>query len=222
MIKLLLSLFIAVLPNAVKRYVYNHFFGYDIHPTASIGLSLINVKNVKMGPHARIKHFCVIKGLECLEIGAYGSIGVLNRFSGVPLSETSFFQAKKDRYPALIMGEHSAIVSRHYFDCNDTITIGRFTTIAGLGCAFWTHGINIKDNVQETAPIEIGDYCLVSARVVVIKGAKLPDYSVLGANSTLHKAYDKPYTLYSGVPAVPVTTLDSSYAYFHRKKGAVD
>ena len=62
----------------------------------------------------------------------------------------------------------------------------------------------------------------VSFRVVnVIKGSALPDCSVLGANSTLHKAFSQPYTLYSGVPAQPVAPLDPESGYFHRDIGFV-
>jgi hypothetical protein len=45
---------------------------------------------------------------------------------------------------------------------------------------------------------------------------------VLAAGSTLARAFDEPFTLYSGVPAAAVKSLDKDYAYFSRTRGFVD
>lgn len=224
-IKKLLELFgliiLAILPSKLKILVYNEFLNCDIHPTARLGFSYIKVKSIKMGPNTTIKSLCLIKNLELLEMGAKASIGRFNKISAMPLSEKRNFQSETNRFPALIMGRNAAIVSHHYFDCNNQITIGDFTIVAGSGTAFFTHSINIEKNLQETLPIEIGKYCLISSRCVIVKGAKLPDYSVLGANSMLHKTYTEPYCLYSGVPAVPIKQYDPNSAYFTRTVGFV-
>jgi len=119
------------------------------------------------------------------------------------------------------MGACSAIVKGHFFDCNHTITLGHHTIVAGQGSSFFTHGIDLAQNRQESSPIRIGNHCMIGACCVVLKGGVLPDCSVLGANSTLHKAFSEPYTLYSGVPAQPVATLDPESGYFHREIGFV-
>lgn len=212
---------LAIMPSKLKILIYNKLLNCDIHPTARLGFSYLKVKRIKMGSQTKIGSFCIIKNLEQIEMGESASIGRFNRFSAMPLSDKRNFQSETDRFPALTMGRNAAIVSNHYFDCNNKITIGDFTIIAGSGTAFFTHSINIEQNLQETLPIHIGKYCLISSRCVVVKGAKLPDYSVLGANSMLHKPYTEPYTLYSGVPAVPIKQYNPNSAYFTRTVGFV-
>lgn len=212
---------LAIMPNKLKIVIYNKLLNCDIHPTARLGFSYIKVKSIKMGPFTKIRSFCFIKNLEQLDMGEGASIGRFNRISAMALSDVRNFQSETNRLPALIMGRNTAIVSHHYFDCNNQITIGDFTIVAGSGTAFFTHSINIEKNLQETLPIHIGKYCLISSRCVIVKGAKLPDYSVLGANSMLHKPYTEPYTLYSGVPAVPIKQYNPNSAYFTRTVGFV-
>ncbi len=212
---------IAFLPTTVKRLIYNRLLGHDIHETARIGLSYVQAGKITMGPHARIRNFNVIRNLEKLEIGEGATIGSHNRVNALPLASRKHFLEEADRLPALILGKQAAITGKHVFDCNNTITIGDFTTIAGQNSIFYTHGINIDLCRQESGKIVIGSYCMVAARCVVIKGAALPDYSVLAANSTLHKAFTQPYMLYSGVPAKPVRELDPAGQYFHRQTGSV-
>lgn len=213
--KKLVYLFLAILPGRLKVKVYNAM-GHDVHPSARIGLSYVEAGKIILGPGASIGHFNVIRNIERLEMGAQARIGSQNYISAVPLHVKSAFQASPQRFPALVMEENSGLVGRNYLDCNDTIKIGAFTIVAGLGVCFFTHGINIKTNAQEAAKVTIGRYCMIAARCVITKGAVLPDYCVLGANSTLHKAFTEEYTLYSGVPALPVRTYDSSCAYFNR------
>lgn len=222
MIKFVLSLLVCILPSFIKRSVYNRFLGHEIDKTAHIGFSIVCVKKLKMSAHTKIKNFTVIKGLDYVEMAPYSSIGTFNRFTAVSADHKNLFVGEENRFPALTLGEHSSIVSKHYFDCNNTVKIGSFTTIAGMGTSFWTHGINIRDNKQETQPIEIGDYCLIGAQSVLVKGAKLPNFCVLGANSTLHKAQKDTHTLYSGVPAVPIMKFDEDSKYFSREIGSVD
>jgi acetyltransferase-like isoleucine patch superfamily enzyme len=62
----------------------------------------------------------------------------------------------------------------------------------------------------------------VGTGVVILKGSCLPDYSVLGAGSVLTKTMTEPYTLYSGVPAAPISELDKASRYFIRQTGFVD
>lgn len=218
----LCGMLLVFLPSPIKIYIYNKFLGCDIHKTAKIGVSCICVRKIKMGAGARIRHLNIIKNLELLDLGEAASIGNMNSFTAIPSSSSMHFKNEKNRYPALIMGEHSAIVKKHFFDCNNTISIGKYSTIAGLGSVFFTHGINLEENKQESNKIQIGDYCMVFACSVITKGAVLPDCSILGANSTLHKEFSETHTLYSGVPAQMVKKLDVNFKYFHRDIGYVE
>jgi acetyltransferase-like isoleucine patch superfamily enzyme len=94
--------------------------------------------------------------------------------------------------------------------------------VAGARSQILTHAIDFKRNRQVSAPVRIGRYCFVGTACVVLKGARLPECSVLAAGSTLARAYDETFTLYSGVPALPVKALDRDAEYFRRTRGHVD
>lgn len=214
------SLLISVLPSKVKRFVLNNFWGHEIHKTAYIGLSFVQAKKIKLGAGARIRNFNFIRNIELLELGENAFMDNHNHVDALPLSSKIHFLDEKERFPALIIGRNSYISGRHFFDCNDTLSIGAYTTLAGQDSLFYTHGINTRTNKQECKKLSIGNYCMVATRCVALKGAVLPDYSILGANSTLHKAFNTPYRLYSGVPAVEVRTLNADQKYFHRNQDA--
>ncbi len=219
--KLLKYGFVVFLPNPIKIFLYNKFFGWEIDKTAKIGLSFISAKKVKMGAHSKIRHLNVIRNVELLQMGESASIGNMNAITALPLGRKTHFQDEIDRAPALILGDHSAIVKNHFFDCNNTIEIGHHSIVAGHRTSFFTHSINVESNRQETKKITIGDYCMIGAHSVVTRGAILPDCSILAANSTLHKPHDKTHSLYSGVPAVAVKELNPESKFFHREKGFV-
>lgn len=221
-VTILLTVFSIFLPNSIKIRLYNRFLGHCIDKTAYIGFSFIWVRKIIMKEHSRIGHFNFITNLEMLKLGQFSSIRNFNRASALPLNSTKHFKDVLDRYPSLFLGKHTSVVNRNFFDCNSKIEIGDFSLIAGQGCIFYTHGINIENNRQETAPIKIGDYCMIGSRSILIKGSTLPSFSLLGANSTLHKKYKDSYWLYSGVPALPVKQLDTKSAFFTRKIGRVD
>lgn len=209
------------LPNTLKVIYYRKMFGWDISDNVKIGFSYIKASNVILSCGAKIGHFNVIKNLENFEIGENSKIGHFNKFNALEIRSNIHFEDEKNRTQSFIIGKECGITKSHYFDCNNLIKIGNFTIIAGHGCSFFTHSINIEKNRQETAPIYIGNYCMVGACSIITRGATLPDCSVLAANSTLHKAFEKTHTLYSGVPAMPLKDLNPESKYFHRDIGFV-
>lgn len=210
------------LPWQLRRLILVRFLGYSIHKSASIGFSLIVPKRLEMGPGARIGHLNMCKtGIELLQLGECAILGSLNWICAVPLDSVAHFQHQADRRPELIVQEHAAITTRHYIDCSDRISIGRFSTFAGLRSVVLTHSIDLKTCKQSVAPVSVGDYCFVGTSVVILAGGGLPNYSILGANSLLNKAFDEPYCLYGGNPARPIKPLTPDLMYFSRTAGFV-
>ena len=121
----------------------------------------------------------------------------------------------------MLIGEHSAITKNHHIDCTSTITIGNFVTIAGYNSQLLTHSISILENRQDSSPIIIGDYCFVSTNVVVLGGAHLPSYSVLGAKAMLNKKMNQEYCLYGGIPAKFINEIPKTAKYFNRSTGFI-
>jgi acetyltransferase-like isoleucine patch superfamily enzyme len=174
-----------------------------------------------MGKETRIDHFTVAIHLDSIELGEHATIGRSNWITGFSSNSDKHFAHQKDRRPRLIVGEHSALTKKHYLDCTHEIRVGRFTTIAGHQSEMLTHSIDIVAGRQHSEPIEIGDYCFVSTRCVILGGARLPSQSVLAAGAVLTKAFEKSFSLYGGVPARYIKDVPNDARYFHRATGFV-
>jgi acetyltransferase-like isoleucine patch superfamily enzyme len=221
---LLISL---LLPWKIRRAFLEQQFGFQIHPTARIGIAWILPSRLIMEENTSIGHLTVAKNLDLVHLKAHATIGRGNWITGFPLgerqsgSDSGHFSSETDRRPELVMGEHSAITHRHLLDCTNAITIGAFATVAGFQSQFISHTIDIKENRQTSRPISIGDYCFVGSNSVVLGGAALPNYCVLGAKSLLNKAYTQTHRLYGGVPARELSVLSPDCGYFNRRQGFV-
>jgi acetyltransferase-like isoleucine patch superfamily enzyme len=210
------------LPWALRRRLLNRWFGFRIHPSARIGLSWIFPKKLVMEPGARIGHFNVAIHLDKIEMKAGATIGRGNWITGFPIGTGSkHFCHQTDRKPELFMGECAAITKKHHIDCTHFIYIGKYATLAGYYSQLLTHSIDVFENRQDSLPIYIGDFTFVGTNVVVLGGAVLPSYSVLGAKSLLNKTYENEWTLYGGVPAQPITEIRREAKYFRRENGFV-
>ncbi len=222
MLRVLISVAALLLPWPLRRLVLVHLLGHRIHKTARMGFSLVCATRLEMGPRAYIGHSTVCRsGVELLHLGESAIIGNANWICAVPLGSNTHFRDEKNRRPELIVHDHAAITSRHYVDCTDTVSIGRFTTFAGIHSVILTHSIDLDTSMQCATPVSIGEYCFVGTGTVVLAGSELPDYSILGANSLLNKRYSEPYYLYAGSPARPIKQLSRDSKYFKRTTGFV-
>jgi acetyltransferase-like isoleucine patch superfamily enzyme len=206
---LLLSTF---LPWGLRRPLLERVFGYRLHASSHIGLSLVMPRNLVMGAHARIGHFTVCKGLDRVELGELASIGRLNWISAFPTSDTREFT--EERKAELIIGEHSHITHRHILDCTNSVHIGRFSVVGGYRSQYLTHAVDLEMNRQRSKPITIGDFSFAGTGVIVLGGAALPSYSMLAAGAVLNKDQKETHRIYAGVPARPVKTLAEDLRYF--------
>jgi acetyltransferase-like isoleucine patch superfamily enzyme len=216
-----LKFILVLLPWNLRRRLLERCYGYEIDSSARIGLAWIYPKRLRMGRQTRIDHFSVAIHLDSIELGDYSTIGRNNWITGYPSDSSKHFSHQTDRQPRLIIGEHSAITKRHYLDCTNEIRVGRFTTIAGHQSELLTHSIDIVAGRQDSKPIDVGDYCFVGTRCIILGGARLPSQSVLAAGAVLTKAFDQPYSLYGGVPARHLKELPKDAEYFHRPTGFV-
>lgn len=214
--------FVCLSPWPLKRFLLGRFFGYRLHPTARIGLSWVFPKMLRMEAGSRITHLCVAIHLDEVAMGASSTIDRGNWITGFPSgTESVHFAHQQGRSSRLVLGEHSAITKDHHIDCTNLIEIGAFTTIAGYRSQLLTHSIDLQESRQHSEPIKIGDYCLVGTNVVILGGARLPSYCVLGAKSLLNKAFDEEWCLYAGVPAVKKKVIPRSWRYFNRETGFI-
>ncbi|GAA0199152.1 hypothetical protein QOZ96_001238 [Brevundimonas nasdae] len=176
---------------------------------------------VDMEPGARIGSLTYVKGLGELLIEENGRLGNLNWVTGLPKSSTAFFKEQPDRRPALVIRSNAAITHRHLIDCTDLVEIGAYATFAGWGSQILTHAIDFAANRQSALPVRIGAYAFVGTRCVFLKGAYLPERSILAAGSVLSTHETQTDSLYSGVRATWIKRLDTGLAYFQRHLGFV-
>lgn len=217
-----LKIISCLLPWKLRRPLLNLYFGYQIHPKAKIGIAWVFPKILKMAEGAYIDHFTIAIHLDEIIMGPGAFIGRNNWITGFPTATQSVhFQHQQNRKAVLLLKQFASVTKNHHLDCTNTIEIGAFSTIAGYDSQFLTHSINILDNRQDSSPIKIGDYTFVGTNVVVLGGAVLPDYCVLGAKSLLNKAYTEKWKLYGGVPAKVLSTIPADAKYFSRENGFV-
>jgi len=219
---MLLKLFITLLPWPIRRLFLGWIFGYQIHPSARIGLSWIFPRKLQMNAKSRIGHFNIAVHLDSMTLDENSVIGRGNWITGFPSGTASpHFRHQPDRESSLEIGCHAAITKNHHLDCTSRVAIGDFTTIAGYQSQFLSHSIDLRAGRQHSEPITIGNYCFIGTNVVILGGARIPDRSVLGAKSLLQKDFDEQDCLYAGVPAERKAKLPADAAYFHRDRGFV-
>lgn len=220
--KVFLQIIYFIFPWKLRRFLLKKTFGFDIAPSAHIGFSIIMASKLKMENNSQIASLTICNRIDLMELKCHSILGTFIYITGYSTKLKDHFQHVPDRKCELIIGEHSAITSRHFIECTAGIYIGKYTTVAGIRSQILTHSIDLKECIQDAKAVNIGDYCFVGTGSVILKGAALPDYSVLGALSLLNKAHKEPGCLYGGVPAVKIAELKKEdYKYFRRKEGFV-
>jgi acetyltransferase-like isoleucine patch superfamily enzyme len=221
MFRILFSALTTCLPWPLRRWALTKFFGYKIHRTARLGFCLLLAKDLIMEEHSYIGHLTVCIHLDLVHLKPHASIGRANWITGYPSSGEDFFAHQPSRRAELMLGAHSAITHRHMIDCTARVTIGRFTTFAGFRSQIISHTIDVAENRQTAEPVCIGDYCFLGTDCVILGGSTLPSYSVLAAKSLLNREHAQQYTLYGGIPAGALKTLEKDFKYFNRTTGHV-
>lgn len=214
MTRRLILIFTIFLPNSFKIFIYKKFFKWDIGKGAKIGFSYIDTGTLKLGSGCVIKHLSVIKGLNCLDMSYMSRIGNLNWIS------TS---VGNYRGGGLFMGEHSALTNRHYLDCTASISIGDFSTVAGVKSTLMTHSINVYESRQGAEEIIIGSYCFIGTCCTFLGGASVSDKVIIAANSTVPaRKQTKPKHIYGGTPIKELKYIGNvEVKYFERNEGVV-
>lgn len=221
-VKLIFHVLIWICPSSLRRLLYCKFFKYEIHRSAKIGRCLILADQLIMKEGTAIKNFNFINDIDLVSLEAYSQIDKNNWITGLSTKYGSNFTYDFDRKCFLELGEHTRVTSHHTIDCTGGVSIGKFTTIAGTNTEILTHQIDIEINRQRCSSVEIGDYCMIGTKAIILMGSKVPSYCVLGAGSLLNKAMDDEYALYAGVPAKKIKILSQECSYFSRKHGHVN
>jgi carbonic anhydrase/acetyltransferase-like protein (isoleucine patch superfamily) len=206
---------IALLPGVLKRPLYRLLFGFRIGPRVRIGVSILDARSLELGADAEIGHFNLITRVERFQAGSHCRIGSLNIVRGGVVLLGSYSHVMRlnvlNAIPdhdcttspesVLDVAAGSVITSGHRIDFTDRVKLGRNVIVGGRNSSLWTH------NRQETAPIEIGDFCYLGSEVRLAPGAGLPNECILGIGAVLTSEIREPRSLVAGVPARVVRPL---------------
>lgn len=214
MIKIIVQLLILPFPWGIRRRILERALNYKISPSSRIGISLIDVESLFLAEHAKIGHLNLVRGLNAIRLESHSRIGNLNWFTAARLF------SNKESFPDLIVGRHAAITNRHYFDIQSRTVIGEYATVAGVRGTFLTHEIDISANRQTTRSIEIGRYAFIGSNVVVVAGARIPEFCVVAAGAVVARGTFEPRSLIGGTPARTIR-VGLTGEYFSRKTGFV-
>jgi acetyltransferase-like isoleucine patch superfamily enzyme len=186
-------------PTRIKNWLLRRF-GHQVALTASIAPSIvIGVKKFEIGEHARIGFLNVIRHLSYIRLDDYAAIDTWNWISAHPV-----YQEIDPNAGTLYLGVCARVGSRSYLDCSGTIAIHHYTYVGGHYCLLQTHQPDYERARQTVGRITVGHHSFVASRAVMLKGAYLPERSLLAANSTLtrNSATENKPGLYAGSPAV--------------------
>lgn len=214
----LMQVVLLALPWPIRRRLLQALFGYEIDATARIGLSVVMPdRRLCMRAESSIGHLTLARGMDEIIMGPHTRIGNLNWIYGIPRLAPGLLH-ETGRRPELVMDNQAVITHRHLIDCSESIHLKPGAVIAGYRSQLITHGLSTQKTLaMYTKPIVVGRYSMVGTGCVIIGGARLPDYSALGAGSTLRSSFDETHGLYSGVPAVRVASLPRESGFFVRE-----
>lgn len=203
----------AVLPMSLKRVVARVLYGWDVHPTAYIGPSVLTVRRLSMGPGSSIGGRNVITNLEELRLGEGATIGSGNMIKGWWDHPT---QTLPGRNPSVYLAEQAQIASYHYIDCVDSLELGRHAAIAGFRSTVLTHTIDLVRDRYVAGAVVLGDHAVAMSGCVLSAGARIPSRSIVGAGSVVSTKLTEELTFYRGNPAEAVRPLPEGMAFFRR------
>lgn len=204
-----------VLPSRLKRHLGRLLFGWDIHPTAYLGRSVVFVGHLSMGPGSSIGRFNVIEGLDELRLAEGANIISRNWITGIPLS-ADYFPHSPNRRPSLVMGKHSMITLGHRILCSDVVEIGDHSGLAGFGTSILTHSVDLVRDRFVTGPVRIGDNTGIMSGCTLLSGTRVPSRSVVSAGSVVNTRLTRELTFYRGNPAEAIRDLPETLGIFHR------
>lgn len=219
-VRKIVSVLAVVLPQYLKRAVYNHVFGWCIDPDCAIGFSYLDAEFIEMKQNSRIGHLNVLRGLREAHIEPHGRIGQWNWISASSEIISSKDEQLNHERGVLRVHLHAAITNRHYIDCSGGFSLGRFSTIGGVKSTIMSHQIDTSALRNSSAPVHVGDYCAVSSDVRIVPGVSIPDRCRIAMGAVVAASLPESDTLYGGVPAKPLKRIGDD-PWFSRIRGYV-
>lgn len=99
------------------------------------------------------------------------------------------------------IGEGTTIGQNVFLDGRNKLKIGKFVDIASDVMIYNSeHDINSDDFHATDAPVEIGDYCFIGPRVIILPGVRIGKGAIIAAGAVVTKDVAD-FAIVGGVPA---------------------
>lgn len=107
-------------------------------------------------------------------------------------------------YGHLELGENFLISGDATIICAEKISIGNNSTLAWESIVMDTDHHEIYDAsgscINPNQKVIIGNNVWIGARTMILKGCRIPDGCIIGANTTLTKSFDEAKSIIAGTP----------------------
>jgi acetyltransferase-like isoleucine patch superfamily enzyme len=227
--KLAIAVFVAVLPNWVKRPIYRLCYGYAIGRGVRIGFGtvLVGLRRCRIEDDVRIGVFNVFSSIGDLVIGDHTRIGHVNMFRGgervmlgpyVTILRGNVFNSGQlndfvtPRRPVLELGLGTFVATGHWVDFTDSVSFGPECILGGRGSSLWTH------NRQRTRPIRFGAQCYLGSDIRVAPGVEVAPQCIVSLGAVLTARFAQPQTIIAGNPATASRPLNDHDLYHVTRK----
>ncbi len=149
-----------------------------------------------------IEDFCRLKNCSIIITGSHNRI-IIGKWSTLLNAELCI----EDSGNEILLGEHTRILGKtHLAAIEGTKIIVGKDSMFSSDVHFRTgdsHSIVDMEGkrINGSADIVIGEHVWVGTKATCLKGAKVPDHSILGACALVTGQFDKPHCVLAGVPA---------------------
>lgn len=186
-------------PSNIKNKLLR-LLGNTIGDGVVIGPNLVvDCGPFSIGDGSIISPFNIFRRMARVELGPKCFMGRMNQ-----ITAAKSYQKFSDRAGVLSLAEQAGITNRHYLDCSGRIELEPWSAVGGIRSILQSHEIDIVNDETTVGVIVIGERSLTATACVLLKGARVPPFSLIAAGSLVRAArpddVEKP-GLYAGSPA---------------------
>lgn len=204
----IISLFIILFPSFLV-VMFLKLVGCRIGKQCRFGFSWVAVNEIEMADKSSIGHFNIIR-IDRLKLGESAYIGRLNVVNGPLVVELANKAAignsnkiVRGRFgsvtygvASLKLGELTKITSKHHLDCTQSIALGDFSILAGIGSQIWSHGyiheMQGAGRYRIDGSVEIGDNVYIGSGCIISMGVRIASGVIVGAGVTVARSLIEP------------------------------
>lgn len=179
--------------SRLRRIGYQQVMGYDVHPSARIGLlAVLTVDEAVLEKGAKIGRGSHFVGPFALHMGAGARVGPGNTFACATFAtEPARVGFERKCY----LGDDTLVTADHYVDVSGGFELGARAWLAGRGTQVWTHGAG-----QGGVAVRIGEDTYVGAASRFAPGADVGERCLVALGSVVTSRFGDEQVL-AGVPA---------------------